>query len=204
MFTLPIISLAFTTRPPLAMSLALGICVFLGIAGCRSVSSYTQWDGRKTCLCFLEETDTSFEAELWPHTKQEAAELLPKFALTEEEIRHIETDPFHCDPYRRVRFDFSSDPFRMAEYYAAKAKEHGWVYVRGILLTELTNSGGDWLEVYRKGSSLVRIHIMGYHTIPAEELEKLKPSIPIRFIHFDFLDTSPSDFFECFGCPITK
>lgn len=181
------------------------LCLFGGILsfcilGCRSLP-YTQWNGKKIALCFLEEKDTCFEEEIMPHTKEAYKEFFPLFDLTNEEIQQIETDVFHCYQFRRVKFMFIDDPLLMSEFFSQECRKQGWLLVRKILLTEYTNSGGDWLEVYQKGPSFVRIHIMGYYRISEDELEKHKPFVPTRHLYIDFIGIPPSLFFETIPSP---
>ena len=113
--------------------------------------------------------------------------------FTLEERYGLEYDPFLTTPnIHRVSF-MTFDPAQwVAKHYEIQFKKHGWKEVRGILIAEQGLGGGDWLKVYQKEKSLVRVHAMGRWKRNREEKQSMKDgSFSCRFIHLSFLKINP-------------
>lgn len=115
--------------------------------------------------------------------------------FTTEERTALENDPFITTPNLPfVTFDTFDPAQTVAKYYRAQFTEHGWQVIRGILLVEYCNGGGDWVRVYQKGDALVHIHVMGLWKRDRDEKRGMaEGEYLVRSIMFRFIDVEPSE-----------
>ena len=116
--------------------------------------------------------------------------------FTQEERHGLKNDPFISTPNIPFVAFLTFDPAeRVAKYYKTQFDHTGWQKVRGILLCEECNGGGDWIRVYRKGTALVHIHIMGSWKHRKDEIQGMAEGTYVgRSIMFKFLGIAPEDF----------
>lgn len=123
--------------------------------------------------------------------------MLSRLGATDEEIREIVTDPFHSKTFQRVHILFTCKPSDVASYCLKRLQHNGWTHVRGILLSEYTNSGGDWVKVFGKGHALARVHIFGY-SLDMNEVSSSDNRVE-RKVTFDLIDIPASQFLSEIG-----
>lgn len=116
--------------------------------------------------------------------------------FTPDERAALEKDPFLVTPDIPLVVFQTTDPAeRVAKYYQVQFEADGWEPVRGILLVEYCNGGGDWVRVYRKGDALVHLHIVGiWRRDRDEERSMAEGWFYTRSILFTFLGITPSTF----------
>jgi len=132
--------------------------------------------------------------------------------FTLEEQKALRTDPFLTTPSLPLVTFTTFDPAeRVAKYYESLFDKSGWKKIRGILLPEECNGGGDWIRVYRKGEALVNIHIMGPWKRQRDELRGIADGTYVgRQIMFRFIGIKPAEFLgpdyqnKTFCDPITE
>jgi hypothetical protein len=98
------------------------------------------------------------------------------------------SDPFVTEKVYFVRFETFKPGRMIADYLSHAFTNTGWIVVRDILLVEATNSGGDWLRVYSRGSQQVLVHITGSFEIKKEETPN---SLISRQITYKFRGLKP-------------
>ena len=71
----------------------------------------------------------------------------------------------------------------LAEIFTSWFAHHDWNEERGLHWVESSIGGNDWLRVYRRGDSLIRVHIVGLW----EDDNGFKPirSVSLRFYRCD-------------------
>lgn len=175
-------------------------CVFLLGACCKmGVTENSEAVGLQGDLCFTTEGVSSLTNDLAAAgtTVQGMTSTLSRLGASDAELRRIAEDPFHSSDFRRVRFLFRCRPSDIVEYYSRRLPQHGWKLKRGLLLSEHSNAGGDWVAVYGKGRALVRVHVYGYR-VGAEEAPATTNDEQLaaeREAVFDFISVTPAEFF---------
>ena len=135
---------------------------------------------------FVHQTNTTHFAKImesWNVSLSKCWEMIADWDEDKEHIERIQRDPYFTSTYQQYSYTFSCDPVKVIAFYEKHLASHGWQMYRTILFTEYTNSGGDWLHVYRKNNDFLRIHIYG-------SLSAFNPNDPGRKyqIDFDFID----------------
>lgn len=106
-------------------------------------------------------------------TSQEQLSLFSKsVGMTDKDIVSELSDPFLALSVEFVSFDTIEPAHKIAHFYENEFLFEGWLEKRGILFLEMTNGGGDWLKVYKKGDSQVLIHIVGPWDDNFDELKR--------------------------------
>lgn len=116
--------------------------------------------------------------------------------FTRAEREGLQSDPFLKTPgIPFITFQTFDSAQRVAKYYETRFSCNGWQKIRGILLCEECNGGGDWIRVYRKGDALVHIHVMGTWKRDRAELHGMaEGTYVVRSIMFKFLGIEPENF----------
>lgn len=178
--------------------IVLGYAMLL-LTGC-STQKYNESEkvGVHKDLKFLKEVTTCLNDELFSvgTTFVDMMASLENLGMTETERYEITNDPFHVEYFRRFSFVFRADPHAIVKYYKKKPPQRGWKLRRGVLLSEFSSSGGDWVAVYENKGELVRVHIYGYNSqFSKQNIPIHKGSLAIeRIANFDFINADPASF----------
>ena len=78
-------------------------------------------------------------------------------------------DPFVRENLPFVTFESFRPGQEIADFYDRAFRNAGWEEIRGILLLEYTNCGGDWLRVFAKEGQQVLVHVCGPMTLQETE-----------------------------------
>ena len=184
----------------LAPSIVIRLCLMCAaLGGCCQMQGNGRSEevGVHRYLRFCSETTTSLAEDLaligW--TIQDLTSTLSLLGATNAEIRQIYADPFHSSTFDRVRFVFSGNPAHIVDFYSERLPKQGWSLERGMLLSEQSNAGGDWVVVYRKHSALVRVHIYGCLIESIVDMKIQQSSAIEREVTFDFINCRPVEIF---------
>jgi hypothetical protein len=146
---------------------------------------------------FIEKSNKCFVAEhasVWSNQNYFAF-----IGVDSNQLAVILDDPFHKEQYVQSVFFFSTPVQHVIDWVDISMKHVGWIPVRGLLITEETNGGGDWVQVYRRESALVRIHVIGSRKSSLSLIERCKGWRSIYCLQIDLINISWKDFFGEFG-----
>lgn len=117
-----------------------------------------------------------------------AEEILLKFGADAEEEW---MNPFFREHLPYVTFESFRPGREIADFYEQEFRDFGWKEIRGILLMEQTNCGGDWLRVFAKEDARVLVHVCGPMEPGEWESSRNRRS---RYVTLRFRGITPEEF----------
>jgi len=121
-----------------------------------------------------------------PDVDEMVALLQPLIPNVREEL----ADPFVSEQLPFVRYEAPEPGRKIAEFYMKAFRTDGWKEGRDILGVEYTNSGGNWLRVFSRGTQQVLVLVCGSMERSGNESAEL---IVIRSITFRFRGIKPEE-----------